>query len=384
MEKNMKFQSCAHPTVGVEIELQLIDRVNLDLNPCSIDFLKKCKALGFEKVKSEIHQSMIEIETDICQDVKELRADLEETKNAILQVADGMNIDLASSGTHSFQNWKDRQIFPSKRYLFLYDKFKWLAQRMNIYGLHVHIGVSDREEVIALMNESVRYLPHLLALSASSPFWGGTDTGFQSCRLSMIETFPFSGIPPFFKGWDEYNEYGSTLLQLKAISSLKDLYWYIRPNLNYGTLEFRICDSLPTLEETVALAALVHCLVVWLGKDEQKAKRCSEKQKLRGWYAPHNLWNAARDGVDALVIIDDSGKKRTIKEDLHHLLEDLQPIAVELNCSEELAFLKSMIAQGSSAKRQVQQFGLNQSCSEVVDMLVEEFRTGKPSILHQV
>ncbi len=377
----MSFHSSLTPSIGVELEMQLLDPFTKDLKAVSIPFLRECRQLKLTKIKSEIHQSMIEVESGVCFNAKQIREDLSETLSQVHSIASERGLSIATSGTHPFQDWKEREFYPSSRYLFLYEKFRWLAQRMNIYGMHVHVGVSSGEEAIALMNEAARYLPHLLALSASSPFWGSSETGFHSCRYSMIETFPYAGIPPFFPCWDAYYTYCTTLLNNGAISSLKDLYWYIRPNWEYGTLEFRVCDASPMLSETIAISAFIHCLVVWLGEKEQVDQRTYEGQQSILWHLPHNLCNAARDGLRTTIIVDNAGSIRKLKADIEEIIERLVPIAKRLDCLQELLGVRKIIAAGVSSERQFQVYEKTRSHVAVVEALIHECSYDEPVTL---
>lgn len=213
----IQFFGSPRPTIGVEIEIQLIDPETRDLTPESIALLELCRARRIERVKAEITQSMVEIDTEISNDVKECRIYLDKRIAQIRSVAQELGLHLAVSGTHPFQHWSQRKIYPSERYQYLLDKFQWLARRLTVYGLHVHIGVEGGEKAIAISNAAIRYLPHLLVLSASSPYWEGIDTGMQSSRAGVIESYPISGLPYYFPNWQEFEKYCDTLLHTGAI-----------------------------------------------------------------------------------------------------------------------------------------------------------------------
>lgn len=366
---DMHFNGSENLTIGVELELQLIDPTTRNLTSGAMNILKECQKAQFPRVKKEVHQSMLEVDTPICQSVKECRQHLDEALNFLFQIAEGLNIKCAISGTHPFQQWSDRRIFPAERFLFFYRKYRWLAKRITVYGLHVHIGVETGDEAIAVMNGMIQYLPYLLALSSSSPFWGGKNTGVSSCRLGIMESFPYAGIPPYFANWTDFSIYYNLLHQTKAISSLKDLYWHIRPNPTFGTVEFRICDGMPTLTETMALVALIQCLVA---RSKEESSSSTHFHRL---IAPENLWRAARDGLKALLIVNKYGHTRPITEEICSLMESLKPFAKELDCEEELSFIHQMIAGGSSADRQRRVFRKTNSLISVVDSIVEELQS---------
>jgi len=363
----------------VEIELQLINPSTFDLIGRSEELLAVCKDHKLEKIKAEIHQSMIEVNTAICQNVKECRLCLDESFKNLQTLCRSLNISLASTGTHPFQLWKDRKIFPDQRYLYLKEKFQWLAQRMNVYGMHVHIGVSSGDRALALSNILIKYLPHFLALSSSSPFWQSIDTGLHSCRVGIMESFPYAGLPRCFSNWQEFEYYYDTLVQAGAISSLKDLYWFIRPNPTFGTLEIRIFDALPTLEETLAVVSFVHCLTVWLDQflEDHSSFLAGFSNRPIFWITPANIWTAARDGLDAVISIDEKGTKRRLREDIAKLVEDLAPVAKSLNCEEELQGIHKILIYGTSSQRQRKLFSKTRQFQDIVNMAIKEFAANR-------
>jgi carboxylate-amine ligase len=244
---------------------------------------------------------------------------------------------------------------------------------MNVYGLHVHVGVQDGNLALAISNALVRYLPHLLALSANSPFWQGLDTGMQSSRINIMESFPFAGIPPQFNQWEEFKSYCETLYRMGAICSLKDLYWHIRPNLQYGTVEFRICDAMSTLDETMALVALIQSLVVFAGDNLHTGSKEWFWTKEQQWIAPENQWIAARYGLDGIIITDINGKRERISDSILQLVENLSATAKQLNCLEELQSINQIAARGNGAQRQRSIFMETLSLKEVVADSMREF-----------
>jgi carboxylate-amine ligase len=376
---SIEFAGSPKPMIGVEIELQLIDPASRDLTAQSIRLLESCQSRGIERVKAASTQSMVEIDTEISQDVKECRGYLEKRFAQLQAAARDMGVELAVSGTHPFQHWTDREIFPSERYRYLLEKFQWFTRRLNVYGLRVHVGVRTGSNAIAISNAALRYLPHLLALSASSPYWEGTDTGMHSCRAGIMESFPISGMLYYFPNWQEFEKYCDTSLQTGATASLKDIYSFIRPSHSYGTLEFRICDSIPTLSETMALVTLIQALVVWIDEGLAGGGRSEGVSMQRYWIAPENLWVAARDGLDGMIIVNEEGKRQKISDDILNLMEHLAPVSKKLNSYEELRSVERIIRNGPSARRQRAVFERKQSLDAVVDSLVKEFETDFPA-----
>jgi len=376
---SISFAGSPNPTVGVEVEVQLIDPKTLDLVPRSIELLDICKKHKIDGAKAEITQAMLEIDSFAANDIKECRKRLQERLTHLRSAASELGVKLNMSGTHPFQRWTDLKIFPNPRFEQLIKKFQWLARRLTVYGAHIQIGVANGEQAIAVSNHVIQYLPHLLALSASSPYWEGLDTGLQSCRIGILESFPISGLPYYFPDWSGFEDYCATLLNIGAIESIKDIYWFVRPRPDLGTLEFRICDGMPTLTETVAVAALTQALVVWITEGLKDGSRKKEVSMRRYWIAPENQWTATRDGLDGMLIIDEGGQRRKLSEDLLELIETLRPTARKLNSEEELLYVKQMICHGSSAARQRAEFVRTGRLTAVVHKLLEEFDTDQPA-----
>ncbi len=360
---NFIFNGSQSPTLGVEVELQILDPITLDLTPKSELLLENTQTAGLQRIKAEVHQSMLEVDTTICDTVPQCRNCIQSSLTLLNQLAQENDLLIAISGTHPFQRWTDRLISDDTRYHALHKKFQWLIRRMNVYGLHVHVGVKTGDEALAIMNDVVKYLPHLLALSANSPYWQGIDTGMQSSRINIIESFPFAGIPKLFNNWSELEHYYLTLKRSGAIHSLKDLYWFIRPNLEFGTLEFRICDALSSVEETMAIVALIQCLVIYSSRNLQTSK--SNWSLERQWIAPENLWRAARDGLDAHLISPD-GKHVPIKQEIEELILNLIPIAEEASCRDELISISRILSNGSGATKQRRTYINTGNLKEVV------------------
>lgn len=377
------FQGSDNPTIGVEIELQILDPSTLDLTPKSEIVLETCSRNGVDRIKSEVHQSMLEIDSEIATDVKECRRFLASKLHQLFEISNSLNLELTVTGTHPFQRWTDRLISNDDRYKNLHQKYQWLIRRMNIYGMHVHVAIPSGDLVLKTLNVLTPFLPHLLALSANSPFWQGVDTGMNSSRLSILEAFPYAGIPPYFSEWKEFEHYYKTLHSVGAIGSMKDLYWYIRPNLTFGTLEFRICDGMSTLSETMAVTALIHCLVVWANEHLIENAPPELGTLEYQWIIRENQWSAARDGLDAIIIENIHGKKRKLSESILDLIQTLSPIALRLNCVEELSYLKKIIEHGNGAQRQRHIYQQTGSLQDVVATKIREFKADIDDLAHQ-
>ena len=363
----LNFVASQSLTLGVEIELQLLNPDTLDLIAKSEKILEMCGERKIDRVKAELHQSMLEVDTPICENVKQCKKSLCETIQTVYELCNQSNLLISVSGTHPFQQWSERQIYPNPRNCYLASKFRWLARRMNVYGMHLHIGIKDKNQGIQLVNGLIPYLPLFLALSSSSPFWQGIDTGFHSCRLGIIESFPYSGVPPFFNDWNEFENYYDILRQAGAVQSTKDLYWFIRPNAKFGTIEIRIFDAMPTIMETVALIALAQCIAKNIIDNPDQ-----EKNPYYHWIAPSNILIASRDGLDGVIITEKSGKKQKIKEQAYACLQNLTSTARDLNCLEEFIFIETILKNGTSSQRQKKAFEETQNLQAVVRAIQDE------------
>jgi carboxylate-amine ligase len=280
------------------------------------------------------------------------------------------------SGTHPTSDWTDQQISPNPRYEKLVEQMQWLARRLQIFGVHVHVGVRSPEKVIPIVNALTAYIPHFLALSASSPYWVGTDTGLASARSKVFEGLPTAGVPYQLSGWDDFEDFMSTLICAQTISSVREVWWDVRPHPQFGTVELRVCDGLPTLYEVSWAAALSQCLVEMLNGQLDRGYTLPVP---KGWTVRENKWRAARYGLDAEVIVADDGTTRPLREMLVELVDELVPIAERLECAKELLRVKDVIDVGASYARQ-------RACAKaaggdlraVVDGLLAEMRHGAP------
>lgn len=366
------FNSSPDPTLGVEVELQIVDLKSRQLVSRGPEILKH-----FEHnphVKPELLQSTIELNTNICRDVGEARKDLEELMKQIQPICDDLGCALISAGTHPTATWPQQAITNDKRYKQLVDRVQWPAQRLMIFGLHVHVGINSPEKAIAMFNALSGYIPQLLALSASSPFWQGNDTGLASVRVKVFETLPTAGLPYRMLNWGEFQRFMKTLVAARSIETIREVWWDIRPHPGFGTVESRMCDGIPTMSELVSVVALIHCLVVWLG---QKYDEGDMLNLDRHWVIRENKWRAARWSLDADIILDEEGTQETISQNLTRLMDDLIPISDRLNCRKELEGIRSIMGSGPSYKRQREIYRKTGRFESVVDALIEEWKTDK-------
>ena len=373
------FRHNAYPTVGVELELHVIDAASGDLASAAVEILEE---LGrghpdgdHPKAKHELFQSTIEIITGICRTPAEAAADLADTLAEVREAAARRGLTLMSSGTHPFALARDQVVSPNPRYHVLVEEMQWAARRLLICGTHVHVGVPSGEHAIAVLNELLRHLPLFLILSSSSPFLEREDTGLASSRSKVFESLPTAGLPPKLEDWSDFEAFMDTLLTSNCIQSVREVWWDIRPHPEFGTVELRMCDATPTLREAQAIAGLAQTLVAHL-IDQIDAGTLGPP--LREWAVRTNRWLAARHGVDAELIADDRGHRRPAGDLLADLVTELGPTAERLGTTEELADVLRLWEIGPGYQRQRRIAEAGGSLADVVTSLVRELDRGEP------
>lgn len=350
---HIPFNPSERSSLGIEWELELVDRDSRELTSGASEILAEITPVPGEehpKAKHELLESTIEIITGICSTVAEAREDLAGTLKEVQVAAAKRNLGVMCSGTHPFTDWTTQKISPNPRYEALVEQMQWLARRLQIFGVHVHVGVRAPDKAIPINNALMMYIPHFLALSASSPYWVGSDTGLASARSKVFEGLPTAGLPYSLSGWDAFEEYMDTLITSKTIESIREVWWDIRPHPNFGTVELRICDGIPTLDEISVIAAMAQSLVEALDRQLDKGYTLPQP---RMWLVRENKWRAARYGLDAEIVVDDLGNNvKPIKEAILDLAEDLEPIARKLGCADELMQVERLMEKGASYQRQ--------------------------------
>ncbi len=378
---HIPFNASERSSLGVEVELEIVDRRTRQLASAATGILAELGAghPGGEhpKAKHELFECTIEIITGICSTVAEARGDLQATLDQVAAAAGRRGLALLCSGTHPTSDWQDQQISPDPRYARLVEEMQWLARRMLIFGVHFHVGVRSAEKSIAIANALTAYIPHFLALSASSPYWHGRDTGLASSRSKVFENLPTAGLPYRLDDWQEFEEFMDTLVTAKAITSIREVWWDIRPHPDFGTVELRICDGIPTLSEVAGLAALAQSLVEWL---DTRIDRGETLPVPKEWVLRVDKWRAARYGTDADIIGDDQGTRVPLRQSVSELVAQLSPVAARLGCHDELASVLAMLEAGPSYLRQRRIVAAGGSLADVVDALVEEMATGQPRV----
>ncbi len=361
-------------TLGIEEEYQTIDPETRDLRShIDMEIIAKSKTLLREAVKPEMHQSVIEVGTGVCKDIKEAKRQIFELRREICNLARENGLRLAAAGTHPFADWRNQQIYPDQRYMDIVEDMKIVARANLIFGLHVHVGVEDRETAIHLMNAARYFLPHILALSTNSPFWLGMDTGLKSYRCKVFDKFPRTNIPDYFPSWGEYESFINLLVQTNCIDNAKKVWWDIRPHPHFPTLEFRICDIPMRADETIAIAALIQATVAKL----YKLHAANTGYRLyRRALIMENKWRALRYGIEGKLI--DFGKRtevplRDLMYEYLHLIDD---VVDELGSREEINYIHRILEQGSGADRQIKVFRETNDLTKVVDYIIAETEAG--------
>lgn len=374
---HIEFVRSERPTLGVEIEVQVVDESGaLATDTAATKILAELgDAPGF---KHELLECTVEVITDVCPTVSAVRRDLGGKLERLTEVAEGFGYRISSSGTHPFSSWADQTVSPDPRYHRLIEDCQWPARRLLIFGVHTHVGVGSGEEAIAIGNSLATYIPHFLALSSSSPFWQGRDSGLSSIRSKIFESLPTAGLPYIMDNWGQFQRFMRTLIGAGTIRSIREVWWDIRPHPGFGTLELRICDSIPTMQELCSIVALSQSLVVWLG-DRYNAGM--ELPQHRAWTVRENKWRAARYGLDAEIIRDEEGNLLSMRRSIDDLVQQLAPVAEKLGCEEDLMRVNDILERGTSATRQREVYASTRDLSAVVDSLVTELKEGKPAPL---
>ena len=361
-------------TIGIEEEYQTVDPETRDLRShIQFELLEKGKMLLQERVKAEMHQSVVEVGTGICKNIKEAKAEVKMFRRDIGRLAREHGLRLASVATHPFSDWRSQEIHPDPRYKDIVEDMQLVARANLIFGLHVHIGIEDRETAIHMMNHARYFLPHILALSTNSPFWLGMNTGLKSYRCKVFDKFPRTNIPDYFPSWGEYENFIKLLIKTNCIDNAKKIWWDIRPHPFFNTIEFRVCDIPMRADETIALAALIQATVAKL----YKLYTANQGFRLyRRALIMENKWRAARYGLDGKLI--DFGKQKEVpaRDLIHEYLNFVDDVVDELDSREELNYIHTILEMGSGADRQLRVFEETGDLKKVVDYIIEETETG--------
>ncbi|WP_405160257.1 glutamate--cysteine ligase [Nocardia sp. NBC_01499] len=372
--EHVPFHGSPRPTIGIEWEIALVDKVSRDLSNTAAAVFDSLGDLhahdGTPQVTKELLRNTVELVTGVHETVGDAVEDLHGTMTAVRRAADPLGVDLFCAGTHPFAQWSAQQLTRSEHYDELIERTQWWGRQMMIWGVHVHVGVSHRDKVFPILNALLMQYPHLLSLSASSPMWAGSDTGYASNRTLMFQQLPTAGLPFQFENWRGFEHFVHDQFKTGVFEQLGGMHWDIRPAPKWGTIEVRVCDGVSTRAELAAMAALIHCLIVDL---DRRLEEGETLPSLPPWHVQENKWRAARYGLDAIIIVDDKSNERLVTDDVTDLLNRLEPTAKRLGCADELAFVADIPERGASYQRQRKVAAAAQGdLVAVVDALVKE------------
>jgi glutamate---cysteine ligase / carboxylate-amine ligase len=364
-------------TIGIEEEFQIVDLETRNLRSSVTEILEAGHQMLGEQLKREMFQAMVEVGTVICRDIDEARREVVYLRRTVADLIRSAGADLVAAGTHPFARWENLDITDDQRYHALERDLQDIARSIAVYGLHVHVGIDDRDSAIEIMNEARYFLPHLLALSSNSPFWMGRDTGLKSYRSVIWGRMPRSGIPDTFTSWDEYSSFVNVLLRTNSIDEPKKIWWDIRPHPQFNTLEFRVCDMPTRVEVTLALAALFQAIVAKLSRLRERNLGFRVYQRA---LIAENRWRAMRYGVDGSLI--DFGKVAEIpmRQLGLELLEFVDDVVDDLGSRPALEVVREILDHGSEADRQIAVYRETGDFRAVVDMLRRETMAGIPEV----
>src|SRR5215207_3705091 len=355
-------------TLGIEEEFQIVDPESRELRSHVSEILEEGKMLLGEQVKPEMIQSMIEVGTGICKNIEEARTDITNLRSVLSTLVRKKGLEIVAAGTHPFSHWQDQKIFENARYELIVEENQMIARSLLTFGLHVHVGIADPDRAIHIMN-AVRYmLPHVLALSTSSPFWLGVHTGLKSYRSEVFTRMPRTGIPDHFESDSAFQRYVRLLVETGCIDDGKKIYWDVRPHPFFPTLEFRICDIPTRVDDTIAIAALFQALVAKVNKllDQNLTFRLHHKMLIE-----ENKWRAVRYGLDGKMIDFGKGAEVPVRDLIRELLEFVDDVVDDLRSRKEIRHIRTILDRGTSADEQLRIWDETEDMNAVVDRLIE-------------
>lgn len=357
-------------SLGIEEEYQTIDPETRDLRShISAEIISQGRKVLAERVKPEMHQSVVEVGTGVCANIKEAKADLLELRREMISLAKRNGLRIASAATHPFADWRKQEIYPDERYATIVEDMQSVARSNLIFGLHVHVGIEDKEAAIQIMNAARYFVPHILGLSANSPFWLGLETGLKSYRCKVFDKFPRTNIPDYFPSYGEFSNFVNLLIKTNCIDNAKKIWWDIRPHPSFPTLEFRVMDVPMRYEETIAIAALIQATVAKLYKlhSNNQGFRLYRRALIM-----ENKWRAARYGLDGKLI--DFGKQIEVplRDLIFEYLHFIDDVVDELGSREEIAYIYKMLRNGTGADRQLKVWRETGDLKAVVDYIISE------------
>ncbi len=356
-------------TIGIEEEYQIIDPETRELTSFVSEFLERGAMLFRDQVKPEFLQSQVEIGSHVCRNIKEARQEVTRLRSIVAEIADKSGRRIVAAGTHPFSRWQDQAITDKDRYKTLLARMQFIARRLLIFGMHVHVAIPNRQLRIDVMNQLSYFMPHVLCLSTSSPFWLGYNTGLKSYRSVVFEDLPRTGLPEYFNSAGEYEQFVEILIKTGCIDEPTKIWWDVRPHPKFPTLEVRICDCTTRIDDVIAIAALIQALVAKL---VQLRKKNQTWRIYRRALLAENKWRAMKDGIEGRLL--DLGKEeevpvRFLIEEMLDLIDD---VVDRLDVREEIDHIRRIVKQGTSADRQIRRFAETNDLRSVVDMLADE------------
>ncbi|NOY52001.1 MAG: YbdK family carboxylate-amine ligase [Deltaproteobacteria bacterium] len=368
----LPFKRSDEPTIGAEVEMQIVDLKTRHQASRVMEILDRVPKSLKERIKPEFLQSTLEVNTEICHDPAQVEANLREFFALTHRIAGKLGLGLLCASTHPISSWKEQIVTPDPRYLRLQEEFQFLGRRLNICGFHVHIGITDGDKAAAILNILRGYLPHLLALSTSSPFWSGYNTGLYSSRINIFQVLPTAGLPPRIKNWREFEKLVEILISTRTIETPREIWWEARPHPLFGTIEVRVCDSPSTIQDMLVLTACIQALVVRLCNlyDKKELPEIPLRQLVE-----ENRWQAARHGFEGYFIDYTTHKTIPIHRAVKNLLQRLRRTAERLGTLSYLEQVDRIFSEGTSAHQQLRVFKRTGSLISVVDDLMEKLKS---------
>ena len=371
----LPFAHSERSTVGLEWEVALVDADSGDLRQAA-QAIFDIVGTDHPNITQELLRNTVEVSSGKCRTVGEAGADLRRALDEVAAAAAPLRIELMGGGTHPFAQWSTQKVSDKQRYATLIDRTQWWGRQMLIYGVHVHVGIEDRAKVLPISRAMLTVFAHIQSLSASSPFWGGKDTGYASNRALLFQQLPTAGLPYQFDEWAQLEQYVGDMLHTGVIDQFDEVRWDVRPAPRFGTLEMRIADGATNLLEVTAIAALTHCFVEYFSSLVDAGEPLPS---MPTWFVQENKWRSARYGMDAIIITNGEGDEELVTDSVAHWLTVLAPVAERLGCSAELEQVRVILRRGASYQRQRAVARRNAGeLDAVVASLVAELRAGRP------
>jgi glutamate---cysteine ligase / carboxylate-amine ligase len=375
----LPFAQSERSTVGIEWEVALVDADSGDLRQAAqtlLDAVRPDDGTEHPHITHELLRNTIEVSSGKCVTVRQAAGDLQRALDEVAAAAAPLRIELMGGGTHPFANWATQKVSDKQRYATLIDRTQWWGRQMLIYGVHVHVGIEDREKVLPLSRAMLTVFGHIQSLSASSPFWAGKDTGYASNRALLFQQLPTAGLPFGFEEWSQLEQYVGDMMHTGVIDQFNEVRWDIRPSPRFGTLEMRIADGAANMLELTAISALTHCFVEHFSTLLDAGETLPT---MPPWFLQENKWRSARYGMDAILITNAAGDEELVTDSVTRWLNVLAPVAERLGCIDELEQVRVILRRGASYQRQ--RAVARRHAGEldaVVASLVAEFRAGRP------